>query len=126
MGRTTKIAFWVGALILGVAIAAVTSGHSFQFGPDKTLKQYMQEVVAQGTLGDIAKKLADQSAGKFGQGFDSGGFQRDMEACLHGRIDAWLNGHDPRRDNKVNKDDVDDLAGKITTSCLADLTKKAP
>ena len=123
MGRKIKIALWMGALVLGVLIAAFTFGHPLQIPPERTLKQYMREVVEQGTPGDVAKRIAAQYAGTMGQDFDAAGFQRDMEACLRQRIDAWIDGDDPRLANRVDKDDVDDLAGKFTSACLAEVAK---
>lgn len=127
MGRRTKIIFWVSALFVGAAFTALqNSSHAFHFSPGQTLKQYMRDVADKETLGDIATKVAGHVTARHGPGFDTGGFERSFETCLHQRVDAWLNGDDPLLGDPVTKEDVDALAGKFTTACLTEVAKTIP
>lgn len=123
MERKKKIILWAGAFVGGAILAATSFNWSSHSGPERTLGQYMQNVVEQGTLADIAQKIAAHVAGGQSPGFDSAGFERNMESCLHQRIDTWLHGDDPRRDGPVVKEDVDSLAAKFASSCVTALTK---
>lgn len=123
MERKKKIILWAGAFVVGAIIAATAFNWSSHPGPQRTLGQYMRTVVEQGTLADIAQKIAAHVAGRQDPGFDSAAFERTMESCLHQRIDTWLHGDDPRRDGPVIKEDVDSLAAKFASSCVTALSR---
>lgn len=85
-------------------------------------RQYMLDVLSKGTVEDLSKELAAQYAKAYGPNFDAARFQAEMGKCMRRRIDAWLNGNDPRLSQKITKEGVKDLAGEFTSACLSDLS----
>lgn len=103
-------------------LVASLFGYHITRGNYVSSKQYMQDVLSKGGAEAVSKELTVQYAKDFGPGFDSIRFQSEMGACLHTRIDAWLNGNDPRLTQTITKDTAKEFGGEFVSACLNDLS----